>query len=173
MAEHATYFADDKSRKIFLAKKIISRFFVYLFLTIFALFLVAPFVLMVFGSFVEADAFYKFSSEGEFQWLGFSHWSFSNYKAAFSGTYTNVITGEEVQKTGTNFGVSFPYAAGASAIAASISITKSYSIFAPSARRGLGRESSLFGRSRIALFCTAVTFSQPGRDMISSSGVGP
>ena len=107
MAEHATYFADDRSRKVFLAKKIISKFFIYLFLTIFALFLVAPFVLMIFGSFVEAHAFYKFSSEGDFSWLGFSHWSFSNYKSAFSGTYKNVLTGEEIQKTGTNFGVFF------------------------------------------------------------------
>ena len=40
-------------------------------------------------------------------------------------------------------------------------------------RRGAGRESSLFCRFRMAPFRTAVMFSQPAREAISSSGVGP
>jgi len=107
MAEHATYFADDKSRRIYLTKKIISQVFVYLFLTLFALFLIAPFVLMIVGSFVNAQSFYEFSTSGDFTKLGFANWGFSNYKQAFTGTTTNVVTGEVKAKTGTNFGVFF------------------------------------------------------------------
>ena len=49
MAEHAMYFTDDKARRVYLAKKIISKVFVYLFLSIFALFMLAPFIMMVAG----------------------------------------------------------------------------------------------------------------------------
>ena len=85
MAEHAMYFADDKARRIFMAKKIISRVFVYLFLTIFALFMVAPFVLMVAGSFINYDSFHEFSNKADFQYLAFSgnNWGIENYKIIF------------------------------------------------------------------------------------------
>lgn len=56
---------------------------------------------------------------------------------------------------------------------ASTPAMKSASICAPSARRGAGRESSLFCRLRMAPFFTAVTFSQPGAGGDLSSGVGP
>jgi len=106
MAEHAMYFADDKARKIYLAKTIISRFFVYLFLTIFALFMLAPFVLMVVGSFVKADSFYLFSKNADFSQLGFQNWGFSNYKEVFNDTYVDNF-GVVRKKSGNNFGVFF------------------------------------------------------------------
>ena len=106
MAEHVQYFADDKARRIYLAKKIISRFFVYLFLTIFALFMLAPFVLMIVGSFVNADAFYKFSLTADFKQLGFQNWGFSNYKEVFNDTYVDNF-GVVRQKSGNNFGIFF------------------------------------------------------------------
>ena len=80
MAEHAMYFADDKARRIYLAKSIISKVFVYLFLTIFALFMLAPFVLMVTGSFVHYEHFDNFSNYADFKELGFANWGFANYK---------------------------------------------------------------------------------------------
>ena len=85
MAEHAMYFADDKARKIHLAKTIISKFFCYLFLTIFALFILTPFVLMVAGSFINYKSFHEFATSGNFEWLGFSggNWGFENYKGIF------------------------------------------------------------------------------------------
>ena len=82
MAEHAMYFTDEKSRKIYLTKQIISKVFVYLFLTIFALFMVAPFITMVAGSFVDNEAFYNFSVSGKFSDL--NKWDLENYKAIFS-----------------------------------------------------------------------------------------
>jgi multiple sugar transport system permease protein len=89
MAEHAMYFADDKARRIYLAKKIISRVFVYLFLTIFALFMLTPFVLMVAGSFINYESFNEFSRGADFAYLAFvgpegqSNWGFENYKVIF------------------------------------------------------------------------------------------
>ena len=87
MAEHATYFADEKSRKLYLAKQIVLKGLVYLFLTIFALFLLAPFVLMIVGSFVNAENFYQFSVDADFKQLGFQNWGFSNFKEVFNDTY--------------------------------------------------------------------------------------
>lgn len=85
MAEHAQYFADDKARRIYLAKKILGRIFCYLFLTIFALFLLAPFVMMVAGSFINYDSFNAFTNDGKFEHLGFggNNWGFGNYKEIF------------------------------------------------------------------------------------------
>jgi len=96
MAEHAMYFTDDKARRIYLTKKIISRVFVYLFLSIFALFLIAPFIMMIAGSFISADSFHKFTLNGDFSYLGFgtnelgeANWSFANYKQILSMNNAN------------------------------------------------------------------------------------
>ena len=95
MAEHAMYFTDDKARKIYMTKTIIKKVLVYLFLTIFALFLLAPFVMMVVGSFINFESFKLFSSTGNFSYLGFNstNWGFENYK--------------EVLSKNTNFGTFF------------------------------------------------------------------
>ncbi len=82
MAEHAMYFTDDKARKAYLTRTIISKVFVYLFLTIFALFMVAPFVMMVAGSFVNNESFFAFTNSGKFSDL--NKWDLNNYKAIFN-----------------------------------------------------------------------------------------
>ena len=106
MAEHATYFADEKSRKAYMAKQIVLKVLVYLFLTIFALFLIAPFVLMIVGSFVNAENFYQFSVRADFKQLGFQNWGFSNYKEVFNDTYVDSF-GITRKKSGNNFGIFF------------------------------------------------------------------
>ena len=106
MAEHATYFADDRARRVYLTKQIISRIFVYLFLTIFALFMLAPFVLMIAGSFVHYDHFERFSMYADFKELGFSNWGFANFKEVFNDSYVNNM-GQVVKKAGNNFGIFF------------------------------------------------------------------
>ena len=85
MAEHAMYFADEKARKVYLAKQIVSKVFVYFFLTLFALFMIAPFVLMVAGSFINYESFHEFSVSADFSYLGFTgkNWGIENYKAIF------------------------------------------------------------------------------------------
>ncbi len=82
MAEHAMYFADEKARKAYMTKQIISKVFVYFFLTLFALFLLAPFVMMVIGSFINYESFSLFSQSGNFQFLGFTkeNWGIDNYR---------------------------------------------------------------------------------------------
>lgn len=103
MAEHAMYFADDKARKIYLTKKILSRIVIYLFLTIFALFLLAPFVLMIVGSFVEMNAFKTFTGNADFSIFGYAeNWGFSNYEEVFKSTYTDNM-GNIRDKAGNNF----------------------------------------------------------------------
>ena len=106
MAAHEMYFADDRARRVYLAKKIVSKVFVYLFLTIFALFLLAPFVLMVTGSFVNFNNFENFKNYADFKELGFSNWGFSNYKEVFNDTYIDNM-GHIAKKSGNNFGVFF------------------------------------------------------------------
>ena len=85
MAEHAQYFADDKARRVYMAKRIISKFFCYLFLTVFALFMLAPFVMMIAGSFINYNSFHEFSLSADFEYLGFggNNWGFENYKEIF------------------------------------------------------------------------------------------
>lgn len=82
MAEHARYFVDEKSRRAYMTKQIILKVLVYLFLTLFALFLLAPFVLMVIGSFINFQSFRLFSSTGKFVHLGFTsdNWGIKNYQ---------------------------------------------------------------------------------------------
>ena len=107
MAAHEMYFADDKARKAYMTKKIVSNVFVYLFLSLFALFLLAPFVLMIMGSFVNAENFENFKNYAEFEELGFAHWGFSNYAKVFNSKFENPITGEMMESKGNNFGVFF------------------------------------------------------------------
>ena len=52
-------------------------------------------------------------------------------------------------------------------------VTKVYRASAASFRRGPGRETSLESALKIASFWTAFRVSQPARDLISSTGVGP
>ena len=108
MAAHEMYFADDKARKAYMTKKIISNIFVYLFLTIFALFLVAPFVLMISGSFVNGDNFENFKKFADFKELGFANWGLSNYKSVFQSKYEDLLhPGVYLESKGNNFGVFF------------------------------------------------------------------
>ena len=106
MASHEMYFADDRARRVYLTKQIVSKVFVYLFLTLFALFLLAPFVLMVTGSFVNYEHFENFKNYADFKELGFSNWGFTNYKEVFNDEYVNNM-GDTVKKSGNNFGVFF------------------------------------------------------------------
>lgn len=106
MAEHVQYFADEKSRRLFLARQIILKVLIYLFLTVFALFLIAPFVLMIVGSFVNSENFYQFSKNANFGELGFQNWGFSNYKEVFSDTYKDNF-GQIHKKSGNNFSLFF------------------------------------------------------------------
>ena len=106
MASHEMYFADDRARRVYLTKQILSKIFVYLFLTIFALFLLAPFVLMVTGSFVNYESFENFKNFADFKELGFQNWGFTNYKEVFNDTYVNNM-GQTMKKSGNNFGVFF------------------------------------------------------------------
>ena len=97
MAEHAIYFADENAQRIYMAKLIAKRVVVYLFLTIFALFMLAPFVIMIIGSFVDAASFNAFETNADFSMLGFSHWSVSNYQVVFAEKY-KTGTGVEFDK---------------------------------------------------------------------------
>lgn len=108
MAEHAQYFTDEKSRRIYMARQIIIKIFVYLFLTIFALFMVTPFIFMIAGSFINDASFTKFAEFGNPEYLGFGNgnWGFSNYQRVFNRTYIN-DQGLEVESSGNNFGVFF------------------------------------------------------------------
>lgn len=86
MAEHAMYFADEKQRRIYKTRQIILKVLVYLFLTIFALFMVTPFILMIIGSFVKADSFNRFEQTANFAELGFGNWRFENFEAVFKAS---------------------------------------------------------------------------------------
>ena len=107
MAEHATYFADEGARRAYMTKRIISKVLIYLFLSIFALFLLTPFVIMIIGSFVNAESFYQFSSQADISYLSFANWGISNYKVVFSTKASNILTGEQVMKNSYNFGAYF------------------------------------------------------------------
>ena len=107
MAEHVTYFADEKSRKAYLTKTIIKKVLVYLFLTIFALFLIAPFIIMVVGSFVNTESFAKFSNTADFRQLGFQNWGFSNYTSVFNIKYYDPLSDKYLPVKGNNFGIFF------------------------------------------------------------------
>lgn len=84
MAEHAMYFADERAQRMYKIRTIVLKSLVYLFLTIFALFMVIPFVVMVVGSFIDAKSFDKFENTANFAYLGFANWSVSNYQTIFT-----------------------------------------------------------------------------------------
>ena len=84
MAEHAMYFADERAQRMFKIRTIVLKTLVYLFLTIFALFMVIPFVVMVLGSFIDAKSFDKFENTANFAYLGFANWTFGNYQTIFT-----------------------------------------------------------------------------------------
>ena len=107
MANHEQYFADEKSRKSYMTKQVISKIFIYLFLTIFALFLVTPFVIMVIGSFIDAEEFHMFSEQADITHLAFKNWGFSNYKIVFAKQSVDSLTGDTIVKNGYNFGAYF------------------------------------------------------------------
>lgn len=81
---HEMYFADDRSRRAYKARQIILKTLVYIFLTIFGLFMLFPFVIMVVGSFVNAESFKSFSTSADFSFLGFGNWDFTNYQTVFT-----------------------------------------------------------------------------------------
>lgn len=96
---HEMYFADESALRRYRAKKIISTFFLYLFLTIFALFMLLPFVMMIVGSLTEAKSFSSFEQTADFSKIGFSHWEFSNFEKIFSGKVPDKIHPEIVYET--------------------------------------------------------------------------
>lgn len=98
MAEHAVYFADDNARKRYIVLNVIKKVLLYLFLTIFALFMLTPFIFMVFASIINASAFDQFTLFADFSKLGFENWTFSNYQAIFAKTYINNL-GKEVARS--------------------------------------------------------------------------
>ncbi len=89
MAEHAMYFKDDSELRRFRARLITKKVFVYLFLTLFALFMLLPFIFMIVASFIQPDSFNKFALEADFSQLGFQNWSFENYSRIFADSYIN------------------------------------------------------------------------------------
>lgn len=98
MAEHAMYFADESARRRYIAINIVKKVFLYLFITIFALFMLTPFLFMIFASLVDATAFEQFTLFADFSKLGFENWTFSNYQAIFAKTYINNL-GKEVARS--------------------------------------------------------------------------
>lgn len=84
MAEHAMYFTDERAQRMYKVRTVVLKSLVYLFLTLFALFMLTPFVVMIIGSFVEAKAFEKFESTANFSYLGFANWTFDNYSTVFT-----------------------------------------------------------------------------------------
>ena len=104
MAEQALYFADDKAKRRYKARVIIGRVFTYGFLTIFALFMLTPFIFMIIASFMNADSFNAFVNRADFSKLGLSfgdtgNWSLSNYVVIFSKEGTTSL-GTPYQHTG-------------------------------------------------------------------------
>lgn len=92
------YFADESARRRYIAINIVKKVFLYLFITIFALFMLTPFLFMIFASLVDATAFEQFTLFADFSKLGFENWTFSNYQAIFAKTYINNL-GKEVARS--------------------------------------------------------------------------
>lgn len=95
MAEHALYFSDERAQRMYKIRTTVLKTLVYIFLTIFALFMLAPFVIMVIGSFINGENFKAFSDSADFSKLGFvvldsktdtwvQNWSFGNYVTIFT-----------------------------------------------------------------------------------------
>ena len=88
------YFADAGALRRYKAKRIISRVFLYAFITLFALFMLLPFVFMIVGSLTDALSFDDFSKTANFADLGFDKWTFSNFEQIFGSQLVNKITGK-------------------------------------------------------------------------------
>ena len=88
------YFASAGQAKKYKIINIIKKVLVYFFLTIFALFILTPFLFMVIGSFIDADAFEKFTVYADFSKLGFDNWTFDNYKQIFADSYLDILGNE-------------------------------------------------------------------------------
>ena len=65
------YFANKSELTKYRVKNIVIKTLLYVFLTIFALFMLTPFLFMVIGSFIEGAAFEKFTLYADFSQLGF------------------------------------------------------------------------------------------------------
>ena len=87
------YFADEGALRRYKAKKIVVGIILYTFVTLFALFMLLPFVFMLIGSLTDAESFKDFTRTANFEFIGFDKWSFSNFEAIFSGQIVNKITG--------------------------------------------------------------------------------
>ena len=94
MAENAMYFADEGARKRYKARKIIGNILLYGFLTIFALFMLTPFLFMIVASFMNPSSFSDFVKNAKFSNLGLfdengwaGNWSLENYQRIFQGSH--------------------------------------------------------------------------------------
>ena len=102
MAEHAMYFTDERAQRMYKIRTGILKGLVYLFLSIFALFMLFPFVIMVLGSFIEQEHFSSFSALGKFEYL--SEWTFENYQIIMTGKNK---AGVLITQGGDNFPIYF------------------------------------------------------------------
>jgi len=98
MAEHVQYFADDAARRRYRAKRIVANVLLYAFITLFALFMLLPFVFMIVGSLTDKEHFNTFLTTANFSELGFSNWSFGNFKEIFSAKIENINTGAQLSR---------------------------------------------------------------------------
>lgn len=73
------YFTDERAQKMYMIRTIILKTLVYLFLSLFALFMIIPFVVMVIGSFIQPNQFNEFQLHATFEALGFANWTGDNY----------------------------------------------------------------------------------------------
>lgn len=89
MAQHEMYFADAAAQRRWRAKFIVSRTFLFLFLTLFALFILLPFWFMVITSLKSSDLYTAEKYAGVLRlFIPFNEISFSNYAKVF-GTKGN------------------------------------------------------------------------------------
>ncbi len=100
MAEHAQYYATKAQANLAKLSGVVRKILIYLFLTIFALFMLTPFVFMVVASFVDADAFAEFTQYADFTKLGFQNWTIGNYAQILNSVYTDNLGNV---KQGANF----------------------------------------------------------------------
>lgn len=87
MAEHAVYFANEAQLRKYKIKNVVLKVLLYLFITIFALFILLPFIFMIVASLIDAASFERFKASANFSELGFSNWTFNNYALIFATKY--------------------------------------------------------------------------------------
>lgn len=85
------YFTDEKQLKNYQARKVISGILLYTFITIFALFMLAPFIFMIIASFIDAESFNMFATTGDFSYLGYENWTINNYQEIFATSYLDSL----------------------------------------------------------------------------------